>query len=63
MKIAFNTVGVLMALFGTIWFLQGINLLKGSPMTGETRWVVIGAAVAVGGVLLLLKANWRRQRA
>jgi hypothetical protein len=49
MKIVFNIVGVLMVLFGCIWFLQGINVLPGSFMTGQIRWAVIGgisAAVA-----------------
>jgi hypothetical protein len=61
MKIALNVVGVLLVVFGAIWFLQGINVLPGSFMTGEIRWAVYGGtAVAVGIVLLMLAAKRRR---
>lgn len=29
---------------GAVWFLQGINVLPGSFMTGQTKWAVIGGA-------------------
>ena len=60
MKIVLNVVGVLMVLMGGIWFLQGINILPGSVMTGQIKWAVYGACMAVGGLLVLLRAN-RRQ--
>jgi hypothetical protein len=59
MKIVFNVVGVLMVLMGAVWFLQGINILPGSFMTGQIRWAVYGAIAVVLGVLLLLRANRR----
>ena len=34
MKITLNIVGVILVTFGCIWFLQGINVLPGSFMTG-----------------------------
>lgn len=43
------TVGVLMAIAGSIWFLQGINLLGGSRMTGDPFWAVVGGITAVVG--------------
>jgi hypothetical protein len=61
MKIAFNVVGVLMVLMGAIWFLQGINILPGSFMTGQIKWAVYGACLVVGGVLVLMRANRRRR--
>jgi hypothetical protein len=60
MKIALNVVGVLMVLMGAIWFLQGVNILPGSFMTGQIKWAVYGACLALGGVLVLMRAN-RRQ--
>ena len=60
MKIALNVVGVLMVLMGAIWFLQGINVLPGSFMTGQIKWAVYGACLAVGGMLVLSRANRRR---
>lgn len=61
-KIVFNLAGVLAMLMGTIWFLQGINVLPGSFMTGQIRWAVYGALAIVVGVLLLVRAN-RQSRA
>lgn len=37
MKIVLNIVGGLLVIMGTIWFLQGINILPGSFMTGQIR--------------------------
>jgi len=63
MNATLNIVGALLALFGTIWFLQGINVLPGSFMTGQIRWAVYGGiAMAVGIGLLLGAARRRRDR-
>jgi len=60
MKIALNIVGVLLVLFGAIWFLQGINVLPGSFMTGQMRWAIRGGIVFAVGIVLLLLARRRR---
>jgi hypothetical protein len=60
MKIFLNIVGVLFILMGGVWFLQGINLLPGSFMTGQTQWAIYGAVAILVGVLLLVFANRRR---
>jgi len=40
--------GVLLAMMGLIWTLQGLGVIQSSsPMTGETLWVVIGPIVAL----------------
>ncbi len=62
MKIVLNIVGGLLVLMGTIWFLQGINILPGSFMTGQMRWAVRGGLAAVIGIGVLLWANGKRQR-
>jgi hypothetical protein len=36
MKVTLNIFGTILVLFGAIWFLQGINLLPGSFMTGRS---------------------------
>src|ERR1700684_2040555 len=41
-RIAFNIAGVLLVVAGCVWFLQGINVLPGSFMTGQIRWAVYG---------------------
>ena len=56
-KIVFNVAGVLAVLMGTVWFLQGINVLPGSFMTGQIRWAVYGAIAMALGVMLLVRAN------
>ena len=62
MKIALNVVGVLLVLAGSIWFLQGINVLPGSFMSGHSQWAVRGGIAALVGVGVLLWANRKRQR-
>ncbi len=53
-------VGILLLVSGGVWFLQGINILLGSPMTGQTRWAVNGAIAMLAGLALLLVAFFRR---
>jgi hypothetical protein len=50
-------------LLGSIWFLQGINVLPGSFMTGQMRWAVRGGILVVAGIVGLLYANRKRQNA
>jgi hypothetical protein len=59
MRIALNIAGILCLLVGCVWILQGINILPGSFMTGQTKWAVYGGIVAVAGVGLLISANRR----
>ena len=63
MKITLNVVGALFILIGTIWFLQGINILPGSFMTGQTRWAWRGGATAIAGIVVLVLANRKRKLA
>jgi hypothetical protein len=46
-------VGALMLVMGLVWTLQGLNVLGGSAMTGNTMWAVIGPIVAIAGVILV----------
>lgn len=52
-----------MMLMGTIWFLQGINILPGSFMTGQIRWAVYGGGTALAGLGLVAVTNRRREGA
>jgi hypothetical protein len=63
LRIVLNIVGVLLVLLGSIWFLQGINVLPGSFMTGQMRWAVRGGILVVAGIVGLLYANRKRQNA
>jgi hypothetical protein len=55
-----NVAGVLALLMGCVWFLQGINILPGSFMSGQTKWAVYGGVLLVAGIALLFLANRRR---
>jgi multisubunit Na+/H+ antiporter MnhG subunit len=60
MRIVMIVAGVLCLLLGCIWILQGINILPGSFMTGQTKWAIYGALLAIIGIGLLFSANRRR---
>jgi len=45
---------------GTVWILQGVNILPGSFMTGQIVWAYRGAATALIGLVLLLFTLRRR---
>jgi len=51
--------GVLLLLVGGVWILQGINVLPGSFMTGQTRWAIFGAIAAIVGIGLIVSASRR----
>ena len=52
--------GVLCLLLGCVWILQGINILPGSFMTGQTKWALYGGLLVLIGIGLLFSANRRR---
>jgi hypothetical protein len=45
--------GVLVLLLGLVWIGQGINLIKGSGMSGHGQYAVAGVVVALCGLWLL----------
>ncbi|MGQ0646706.1 MAG: hypothetical protein ACT4P7_03985 [Gemmatimonadaceae bacterium] len=59
MRVAINSVAVLLLIVGCVWFLQGINVLPGSFMTGQTKWAVYGGLLILVGVAVLI---WGRRR-
>lgn len=46
--------GALMLVVGALWTFQGLGYVKGSPMTGEQVWAVIGPILAGFGVALMI---------
>ena len=48
MKILLNAVGGMIFLAGLVFFLQGINILPGSSMTGDPQWAINGAIMMAG---------------
>lgn len=51
MKIVVSIVGILLFLMGLVFFLQGINILPGSYMTGDPQWAING------GIMMLVGAG------
>ena len=48
----FSIVGIVIAFFGLVWFLQGASILPGSVMTGSQFWETAGAITFVIGLLV-----------
>jgi hypothetical protein len=56
-------VGVLALGTGVLWTLQGLNIIKGSVMTGQFIYVIIGPIVGLVGLALLIIGLRRRPSA
>ncbi len=63
MKLAVKIVSAILVVIGCVWILQGINVLPGSFMTGQTRWAVRGGILVFAGIAGWVTANRRQQRA
>lgn len=61
MRNVVTVVGALLVLSGSVWFLQGIDVLPGSFMTGRPEWAVYGGIAMAVGAALLVRA-WRERR-
>ena len=53
-------IGVVLIVIGVVWFLQGIDVLGGSSMTGHAFWAVVGFPMVVIGIVLIRSAPPRR---
>ncbi|MBV9088637.1 MAG: hypothetical protein JO044_01835 [Mycobacteriaceae bacterium] len=50
MRIAIVILGVLVALAGLLFALQGFGAVSGSPMSNTTTWSVLGPIIALVGI-------------
>ena len=53
--------GVVLALFGLLWALQGFGVVGGSPMSNTTTWSIIGPITALVGIAIAVGAARRRK--
>lgn len=60
MRITLSIIAVLLILVGVVWFLQGINIIPGSFMTGQSQWAIYGGIAFVAGIGLLVLANRKK---
>ncbi len=42
----------LMVVVGVVWTLQGLDVIKGSSMSGQDFWALVGPALAGFGIAL-----------
>ena len=59
MRIALVVVGVVVALFGLLWALQGFGVVGGSPMSNTTTWSIIGPITVLIGIVIAV-FSWRK---
>ncbi len=50
-------VALLMAIVGFVWIFQGLNVIKGSFMTGQIFWTFMGLIMMAGAGGLFWLAN------
>jgi drug/metabolite transporter superfamily protein YnfA len=62
MRIAMVVGGVVVALFGILFALQGFGAVQGSPMSSTTTWSVLGPLIALAGVAIAVAGLRRKPR-
>jgi hypothetical protein len=55
-------VGIVFVAIGALWMLQGLNVVQGSFMSGQTIFFVIGVIVALLGAWLLWTIRPAREK-
>jgi hypothetical protein len=60
MRNAMSVLGVVMALFGVLFTLQGVGKVQGSFMSNTTTWTVLGPIIALAGIGLAIAGRRRR---
>ena len=54
---AFAVLGIVIALVGVVFTLQGVGLLGGSFMSGSATWAIVGIVLLVVGLTLYARAT------
>ncbi len=62
MRMALPATGIALLVVGAVWTLQGVNILPGSPMTGEPFWAWAGIVSLIVGLVLLFVGLGRRAK-
>jgi hypothetical protein len=53
-------VGIVIALFGLLFALQGVGVVGGSPMSNTTTWSILGPIIALIGIAIAVAATRKR---
>ena len=59
--VAIVVVGVIVALAGLLFALQGLGAVSGSPMSNTTTWSILGPIIALVGIAIAF-AGWRGRK-
>ncbi|RUX05973.1 MULTISPECIES: hypothetical protein [unclassified Mesorhizobium] len=59
MRLIKNLLALIVLAIGALWSLQGIGMIGGSFMTGQSQWLYIGLATMLIGLAGLVWANRR----
>jgi hypothetical protein len=63
MRVVVVALGVLIALAGLLFSLQGFGAVSGSPMTNTTTWSILGPIIALIGIAIAFAGwRWRNRR-
>jgi hypothetical protein len=63
MRVVWIVIGLIGIGVGVVWTLQGLDVMGGSPMSGDSTWAIVGPIVAVVGMLVFLFGIRRRDSA
>ncbi|MFV9635934.1 hypothetical protein [Mycobacterium neumannii] len=61
MRFAIALLGVIVALFGLLFTLQGFGVVGGSPMSNTITWSILGPIIALVGIALAVRGLRRRR--
>ena len=60
MRLTKNLLALIVLAIGALWSLQGIGVIGGSFMTGQSQWLYVGIVTMLVGLVGLVWANRSR---
>ncbi|ROQ41168.1 hypothetical protein EDF46_0542 [Frondihabitans sp. PhB188] len=60
-RITLIVVGAIVVVVGGVFAGQGADLIPGSSMTGDRKWLVIGGILVIVGLVLVVRGLRRRR--
>ncbi len=60
-RVVVVVVGVVVALFGLLFALQGFGVVGGSPMSNTTTWSIAGPIITLIGIAVAVSATRRNK--
>ncbi len=62
MRVVRVVIAALLILVGAIWIGQGLDFIRGSGMSGQPFWALVGAVLVLGGAALAWSTRGRALR-